>query len=461
MEMEMIARENYMEKRKGKRVLLFPLSIQGHLNPMLQLGDILYSNGFDITVIHTKFNTPNKANYPNFSFHSIPDGLLPSEANADRVIRLIIRLNNTCGNPLREALGKILADDTDGSIACLIIDVDWWITHPIADTFKLPVISLRTSSIFSFLVFAAFPQLRAQGYFPIQESRLEEWTDIPYLKVKDIPMIYTSTYEEVYAFTVNMIKSSRLSKAIVWNTAEALEEESYPQVLREWDNPQYILGPYMKLFPSTTSSLFHHDGSCLKWLDKQATNSVLYVSFGSIVQIHQREFLEVAWGLVNSGQPFLWVVRQNAIVGAEWHEVLPENFVENLGEKSKIVSWCPQQDVLSHPAVGGFWSHCGWNSTLEGVSLGVPFICTPMQGDQYVDSRYVSDVYKTGVHLEGKFERSEVAKAVRRLFVDEEGVEMGRRAKDLKKKIELEMKPGGSAHQAQEDLANFIMSLAK
>nr|BBK15470.1 UDP-glycosyltransferase [Polygala tenuifolia] len=455
------ARENYVQRKKGKRVLLFPLSIQGHLNPMLQLGDILYSNGFDITVIHTKFNTPNKANYPNFSFHSIPDGLLPSEANADRVIRLIIRLNHTCGNPLREALSKILSQDTEGNIACLIIDVDWWITHPIADSFNLPVISLRTSSIFSFLVFAAFPTLRSQGYFPIQESRLEERTEIPYLKVKDIPMIYTSTYEEVYAFTVNMIKSSRLSKAIVWNTAEALEEESYPQVLREWDNPQYILGPYMKLFPSTTSSLLQHDRSCITWLDEQSPNSVLYVSFGSIVQIQQREFLEVAWGLVNSGQTFLWVIRQNAIIGAEWHEILPDNFIENLGGRGKIVGWCPQQEVLAHPAVGGFWSHCGWNSTLEGISLGVPFLCTPMQGDQFVDSRYVSDVYKAGVHLEGKFERTEIARAVQRLLVEKEGDEMRKRAKDLKEKIEFEMKPGGSAHRAQEELANLIMSFTK
>ncbi|XWS74885.1 hypothetical protein CRYUN_Cryun01aG0036800 [Craigia yunnanensis] len=108
-----------------------------------------------------------------------------------------------------------------------------------------------------------------------------------------------------------------------------------------------------------------------------------------------------------------------------------------VGERAHIVKWAPQQEVLAHPSTGGFWTHCGWNSTLESLCEGVPMICQPSFGDQKIDARYISHVWRVGVHLEYKIERGEIERAIRRLMVEAEGQEMRDRIKLLKEKINL------------------------
>ena len=118
--------------------------------------------------------------------------------------------------------------------------------------------------------------------------------------------------------------------------------------------------------------------------------------------------------------------------------------------------WAPQKDVLAHPAVGGFWSHCGWNSTLESMAEGVPMICKPWFSDQRVNTRYVSHVWRVGIELE-ELERGEIERAVRTLMLDDEGKETRKRAKELKNEIEACTREGGSSYNALNQLVNFIM----
>jgi len=120
--------------------------------------------------------------------------------------------------------------------------------------------------------------------------------------------------------------------------------------------------------------------SCITWLNTQAPNSVSYISFGTLVEISKEQFLEIARGLAESEQPFLWVVRPKLVNGSE--SSLPEEFLEAVAGRGHVVTWAPQQQVLAHPAIGGFWTHCGWNSTIEIICEGVPMICLPFFGDQ-------------------------------------------------------------------------------
>lgn len=144
----------------------------------------------------------------------------------------------------------------------------------------------------------------------------------------------------------------------------------------------------------------------------------------------------MAWGLANSQQPFLWVVQPGAVRGSEWIEALPKGFRESVGGRGCIVKWAPQKQVLAHKAVGGFWSHCGWNSTMESLSEGVPMLCSPCFGDQKVNARYLSYIWRVGIQLENGLEKEEIENGIRRLMVGEETREMRERTKNFKEKIE-------------------------
>jgi len=125
-------------------------------------------------------------------------------------------------------------------------------------------------------------------------------------------------------------------------------------------------------------------------------------------------------------------------------------------ERGYIAKWAPQIEVLGHPAVGGFWSHCGWNSTLESIVEGVPMICRPLQGEQKLNAMYIESVWKIGIQLEGEVEREGVERAVKRLIIDEEGAAMRERALDLKEKLNASVRSGGSSYNALDELVKFL-----
>ncbi|GLT37684.1 hypothetical protein SLA2020_119880 [Shorea laevis] len=167
----------------------------------------------------------------------------------------------------------------------------------------------------------------------------------------------------------------------------------------------------------------------------------------------EEELVNMAWGLANSEQPFLWVVRPGSVRGSEWIESLPETFHERVGERGNIVRWAPQKEVLGHTAVGAFWSHCGWNSTLESITEGVPLLCKPLFGDQILNSRYICNVWKVGLELE----TGKIAEGIRRLMKDKEGMEIRKRAMDLKEKTEACLREAGSTINSFNEFSKQIL----
>lgn len=108
----------------------------------------------------------------------------------------------------------------------------------------------------------------------------------------------------------------------------------------------------------------------------------------------------------------------------------------------------PQIEVLRHPAVGGFWSHCRWNSTLESIVECSPLICRPFQSEQKVNKAYTVSVWEVGIQLEGEVESQKVERVVKRLIVDEEGAGMREIAIVLKEKLKASPKNGCSSYNA-------------
>ncbi|XP_010543755.1 PREDICTED: UDP-glycosyltransferase 76C2 [Tarenaya hassleriana] len=445
-------------ENKGTKpaIVLFPFPLQGHLNPMFQLANILFRRGFSVTVIHTQFNFPISWNCPDFRFVQITDALSENEASNPDVVELLHDLNSKCADPFADCLRDILSEESGAS--CVVVDALWYFTADVTAKIGISRIVLRTSNLCSFVPFAEFHVLREKGYLPLQESEAESPVpEFPSLRMKDLPWIETKDPRSLDKLLSSLSKALQSSSGIIFNTIEELEMDSLYQIHKKFPGvPIFCIGPFHRYVSASSSSLLTQDMTCVSWLDKQLPNSTIYVSLGSIASIDESEFLEIAWGLSNSDQPFLWMVRPGSVRGSEWIELLPKGFVESLEGRGKIVRWAPQLEVLGHGATGGFLTHCGWNSTLESICEGVPMICMPSFGDQNVNARYISDVWRIGLHLENKIERKEIEKSIRVLMASSE---IRERMRKMKKTAEECLGQGGSSYCTLGNLIPHILSL--
>ncbi|KAK2434221.1 abscisate beta-glucosyltransferase [Trifolium repens] len=215
--------------------------------------------------------------------------------------------------------------------------------------------------------------------------------------------------------------------------------------------------------------------SCLNWLNSKKPNSVLYISFGSIARLHMKQIKEIAYGLEASDQSFIWVVGK-IINSSKEEETCRENWVldrfeERMKEMDKGLifrGWVPQLLILEHEAVGGFLTHCGWNSTLEGVCAGVPMITWPLSAEQFTNEKLVTDVLRIGVQVGSRewswdeerkelVGREKVEFVVKKLMVKSEEVEeMRQRVRHIAENAKKAVVEGGTSYG---DIDSLIQEL--
>ncbi|KAL1218791.1 UDP-glycosyltransferase 76E1 [Cardamine amara subsp. amara] len=275
-------------------------------------------------------------------------------------------------------------------------------------SFNFPVSSSSTTSASAFVCRSVLAKVNAESFLidmkgPEMQDKV--FPGLHPLRYKDLPFSAFGPLESVlnlYSKAVNI----RTASIIIINSASCLESLSLAWLQRELQVPVYPIGP-LHIAASTPSSLLEEDRSCIEWLDKQKQSSVVYISLGSLALMETKDMLEMAWGLSNSNQPFLWVIRPGSIRASEWTESLPDKFSKLVSERGYVVKWAPQIEVLRHPAIGGFWSHCGWNSTLASIGEGVLMICRPFTADQRVNARYLESFWRIGVQLEKQDEEDD------------------------------------------------------
>lgn len=263
------------------------------------------------------------------------------------------------------------------------------------------------------------------------------------------------------------IKATRASAQIL-NTFDDLEGPIISQ-LRAHIPKLYTLGALHALLSSrrggspqlspSSSSLLETDRSCMTWLDSKLAKSVVYVSFGSLVYITREQILEFWHGLVNSGKQFLWVIRPDSVTATKCLPEIPAELEVATKERGCIVEWCPQEEVLVHPAVGGFLTHSGWNSTLEAVVAGLPMVCWPHFADQPTNSRYVGEIWKIGFDMKDVCDRSTIEKMVRHMMEDYRD-ELMMSVNQMAEKANLSVSEGGSSYQSLDLLIEDIKSMS-
>uniref|UniRef100_A0A2P2MQH5 anthocyanidin 3-O-glucosyltransferase n=1 Tax=Rhizophora mucronata TaxID=61149 RepID=A0A2P2MQH5_RHIMU len=260
------------------------------------------------------------------------------------------------------------------------------------------------------------------------------------IRLRDIPSFIRTTDSDDIMLHYFIRESERVRKAsaIVLNTFDALEHEElaglnsmYPSI--------YTIGPLHHLvnheaasgeLKSIGSNLWIEESECIEWLDSKHPNSVVYVNFGSITVMTSDQLIEFAWGLANSNQTFLWVIRPDLVAGD--NAVLPPEFITGTKDRGLLASWCHQEQLLNHPSIGGFLTHSGWNSTIESISAGVPIICWPFFAEQPTNCRYSCIEWGIGMEINNNVKRDEVEILVRELMEGEKGKEMKKKAMEWK-----------------------------
>ena len=259
----------------------------------------------------------------------------------------------------------------------------------------------------------------------------------------------SKTQNSLFEFCFRVHHSVRLCNWLLCNSFYELDSSACDLI------PGIIpVGPLLQS-GNQAGSLFPEDSTCLSWLDKQNVGSVMYVAFGSISIHSQQQFEELALSLELIGLPFLWVVRSD-VIDRTLAEFL-DGFKTRINDRGMIVQWAPQEKVLAHPSTACFLSHCGWNSTLEGISMGVPFLCWPYFADQFHNKSYICDAWKVGWGLNpdenGLITRHEINTKIKTLLFDDGIKSNALKLKEMAKKSVTE---GGSSFKNFESFIEQI-----
>ncbi|XP_049381902.1 UDP-glycosyltransferase 83A1-like [Solanum stenotomum] len=439
-------------------IVAIPYPAQGHVLPLMELSLWLIKElGCKITFVNSEFNhkrvikslSENDNVQDKISLISIPDGLEPHEDRTD-LKKLTESINEVMPGKLMEVINMI--NSNDSQISCVIADENMGWALEVAAKLNIrsaafwPAAAATLASLFSVskliddgIIDKDGAILRAEGIklspnMPMMNPSDFTWATFPDPAMRKMIMDLVADNNERVKF----------ADWIICNSAKELEPGAFamfPQV-----SP---IGPLLasNRLGSSAGSFWPEDSNCLKWLDQQPHNSVIYVAFGSFTILDLTQFQELALGLESSKRRFLWVVREDLILDGD-DSAYPKGFKDRVGARGHIVKWAPQQKVLAHPSIACFLSHCGWNSTVESVSNGVPFLCWPYFADQLFNQSYICDVWKVGLGFNknefGVIGKEEFKNKMDKLFGDET---FKKRALDLQAKVNSSVKEGGNSNK--------------
>ncbi|CAL5031737.1 unnamed protein product [Urochloa decumbens] len=470
--------------------VLVPFAAQGHVTPMLKLGKILHCWGFHVTFVNTEYNHRRLLRsrgaaaldgVPGFRFAAIPDGLPPSDADVTQDVPSLSRsTEETCLPHLRALLADLNASTDVPPVTCVVGDDVMTFTLQAAREIGVPCVLFWTASACGYLGYRYYRTLIDNGVFPLKEEQLTNgFLDTPlfdapglskHMRLKDLPSFIRSTDPDEFLvhFALRITEKIAGADAVLINTLDELEPEALDamRALIPSSAPIHAIGPVALLaeqivprecgeLDALGSNLWKEDASCLAWLDGRRARSVVYVNYGSVTVMTNAELVEFAWGLADSGHDFLWIVRPDLVSGDA--AVLPPEFLAAVEGRGLLASWCPQDAVLRHEAVGVFLTHSGWNSTLESLSAGVPMLCWPFFAEQQTNCRYKCAEWGVAMEIGHDVRREAVEEKIREAVCGEKGKEMRRRAAEWRDAAVRATRPGGRSYASLEKLVSDVL----
>ncbi|GLT35878.1 hypothetical protein SLA2020_102940 [Shorea laevis] len=464
-------------------IVLYPSPQIGHLISMVEFCKLILTHqpslkihilnppppyGADSTA---PYISSVSATVPSITFHQLPtiNLSISSSRHHESLVFETLRLNNP-----------------NVQNALLSISKNYNIISFVIDFFSTPVFDVATALnilVYYFITFGA-GCLSFTLYFPtIHKKTTKSFKDldihidipgIPPIPSSDMPKPLLERDDEIYKFVLDFATILPKSAGIIVNTFEALEPRPLKAIRDGQCVPDSPTAPIHYIGPLIATSDRSGGGStgdsipeCLTWLDSQPSKSVVFLCFGSLGLFTVEQLKEIAIGLERSGQRFLWVVRNppaenqsvaiKALSDPDLNLLLPEGFLDRTKQRGLVVkSWAPQIAVLNHYSVGGFVTHCGWNSILESVCAGVPMVAWPLYAEQRFNRVLLVEEIKIALPMveseNGFVNSAEVEKRVRELMELEQGKSIREQTTAMKHAAMAALSEGGSSYVALDQL---------
>ncbi|KAK3409782.1 hypothetical protein EUGRSUZ_J01869 [Eucalyptus grandis] len=426
-------------------VVAMPFPALGHINPLMNLCKILASRAPHVTVTFVLteewlgfIGSDHKPS--NISFATIPN-VIPSErVRTQPSSEFTEAVYTKMEAPFEKVLDQLRPPPT-----LLVADmVLQWPVH-VGNRRNIPMASFWPTAASNFSFLYHFQLLEQHGHLPqnLSEKGNDMVDYIPGIPPTRLTDLVGGRSERMLQKMRSIVDLVHRTQYLLLSSVYEIESQTVDALKSSLSLPIYTVGPSIPYFTLQENPSSNSDSDYItKWLDRQLSSSVLFVSLGSLVAVSSSKMDAIAAGLRDSNERFLWVARDEA---SRLKELLPG------GDSGIVVPWCDQLRVLTHPSVGGFWTHCGWNSIQEGIYAGLPFLTYPVAMDQDYNCKIIVDDWKVGWRV-GKHD---IAGLVRKFMDpgDSESMEVRRRAKHLQELCHHAIGPDGSS---ETNICTFI-----
>ncbi|CAN6288165.1 unnamed protein product [Urochloa humidicola] len=471
---------------RRQHALVIPYPAQGHVIPLLELAHTLVDRGFAVTFANSEFNhhrvlaamadtntTKNGARAgplapdDRIRLVSVPDGMEPGE-DRNNLVRLTVLMAEHMAPRVEDLIrrshhgGDDAEDDGSGPITCMVADYNlgtWALDVARRTGIKSAAIWPASAAVLASLL--SIDELIKDNIIDsndgsaLTQGTFQLFPDMPVMRTAHLAWNCIGNHEgqeALFRYLIGGVRAVERCDFILCNSFHAAEQGALARFPKVLPIGPLLTGDDHRRGGGKAASLVGHfwrpeEDACISWLDAQpAARSVVYVAFGSFTMFGTRQFRELALGLELSGRPLLWVVRPDIVRGVDDGGDYPEGFLGRaIGSgRGMVVAWSPQQRVLAHRAVGCF----GWNSTMEGVRNGVPFLAWPYFADQFVNQGYICDTWKVGLRAEadesGVITKEHIAGRVGELMSD---AGMRERVEAMRKVALESVMEGGSSRR--------------
>ncbi|KAG6603198.1 Zeatin O-glucosyltransferase, partial [Cucurbita argyrosperma subsp. sororia] len=434
-------------------VVVVPFPAQGHLNQLLHLSRLISARNIPVHYVGaTVHNCQAKARIhgwdpselANLHFHDfdippIPSPLPDPMAETKFPAHLIPSFQTVTVH-LRDPLKHLLRSFSSYARRIIVIH-DSLIAFAVEDINSIP--NVESYNFYSVSAFTL-------AVYDLEKKQINGNKN-SLIKDLNVPSLDGCFTPEFWEFVKLQYRVPIKYCGNLYNSCKAIEEP-YLEILQSINHEtrHWAIGPF---HPVELGSP-RHTHPCLEWLDQQEIDSVVYVSFGTTTTLEDEQITEIAGGLEKSGQKFIWVLRDadkgNVFDGEVRRSKLPEGFERRVSRRGLVVrDWAPQLEILSHPSTGGFVSHCGWNSCMESITMGVPIAAWPMHSDQPRNAVLITELLRVGLLIREWANRNElvmattIENAIRKLMASKEGQEMRKVANELATAVRRSVADGG------------------